>query len=160
MTFLNNSFIVVLKTKCLYRTKIYLLNFEIKMSCCPPNSHKYLPSTYKPVGTCCSFQNTEYYMVGSPNKNAILIIPDVFGWNGCRIRNIADQLAEGGYYVIIPKLLIPNFEGGTDGDGLPADFFETKGAMFGTYISTITWEGNFCLLESFQFLLMKLYLKA
>ena len=82
------------------------------VSCCPPNSHAYLLSTYVPVGSCHTFPlGTEYYKVGTPNKNAILIIPDVFGWNGCRIRNIADQLAEGGYYVVIPKLLIPNFEG-------------------------------------------------
>ena len=113
------------------------------VSCCPPNSHVYLASTYVPVGSTGSFANgTEYYKVGNPNQNAILIIPDVFGWNGCRIRNIADQLAEGGYYVVIPKLLIPNFEGGTDGDGLPADFFTTNGDKFMGYIATITWEGK------------------
>jgi dienelactone hydrolase len=43
----------------------------------------------------------------------------VYGWNGGRIRAIADDYAAAGYLVIIPQLLQPAFEGGTDGDGLP-----------------------------------------
>ena len=32
------------------------------------------------------------------------------------------QPSTGGYSVLVPKLLVPEFEGGTDGDGLPPDF--------------------------------------
>ena len=58
----------------------------------------------------------EYYSTGTfDSKKSILVIPDVFGWNGGRIRSIADLLANEGYYVMIPKLLTPPLEGGTDG---------------------------------------------
>lgn len=95
------------------------INLAVQMSCCPPNSHKFLAHEYTEIGTCAQFANgTEYYHVGSAaSKKAILIIPDIWGWHGGRIRNIADQFAEAGYYAIVPKILLPALEGGTDGDG-------------------------------------------
>jgi dienelactone hydrolase len=59
------------------------------------------------------------YTTGSAaeSKKAILIIPDVWGWNSGRTRHIADMFAEGGYLAVVPKLMIPALEGGTDGDG-------------------------------------------
>jgi len=49
-------------------------------------------------------------------------MPDVWGWNSGRTRGIADMFADGGYKAVVPKVLMPPFEGGTDGDGLPPDF--------------------------------------
>ena len=108
-------------------------------SCCPENSHGYLAPTYSTKGTTNSLppSNYEYYAVGSPSdKKAIVIIPDIYGWNGyqflnqiigtiflfgnfCRgrTRNVADYFADLGYYVVVPKLLQPAMEGATDDDG-------------------------------------------
>jgi dienelactone hydrolase len=87
--------------------------------CCPPNAHKYLAPDYKHVGNILTLEDgTEIYRTGDPSsKKAVLLIPDIYGWNGGRTRNIADFLAENGYYTVIPKLLIPPVDGGTDGDG-------------------------------------------
>ena len=56
------------------------------MPCCPPNSEKFLAATYATTGaTGVLPDGTEYYASGSPEgKNAIIVIPDVYGWNGGR----------------------------------------------------------------------------
>ena len=70
------------------------------------------------------------------------MIPDVWGWDSGRSRVIADYFSDKGYLVIVPKLLQPPFEGGTDGDGLSPGFdFATRGAEFGPYMQTISWDG-------------------
>jgi hypothetical protein len=108
------------------------VNKKVEMSkqhgCCPPNAHKYLAPDYKHVGNILTLEDgTEIYRTGDPSsKKAVLLIPDIFGWNGGRTRNIADFLAENGYYTVIPKLLIPPVDGGTDGDGfIKIDDFPT-----------------------------------
>lgn len=92
---------------------------SVKVSCCPPNAEKYLAASYATNGEQRSLPSgLEFYSSGSTSLGkAIILIPDVYGWNGGRIRNIADMLAEAGYYAVIPKLLVPAMEGGTDGDG-------------------------------------------
>jgi len=87
--------------------------------CCPPNAEKYLAPDYTFTGkTHTLADGVEYYESGSPSlKKAVILIPDIFGWNGGRTRNIADWLAEEGYYTVVPKLLVPAVDGGTDGDG-------------------------------------------
>ena len=37
----------------------------------------------------------------------ILLVPDIWGWDSGRVRNIADHLAEAGYLVVVPKILQP-----------------------------------------------------
>ena len=90
------------------------------MSCCPPGSEGYLEASETSKGTTFSDENGyEFYVIGteSGSKNAVVLVPDVWGWNGGRTRVIADSLADIGYAVIVPKLLVPAFNGGTDGDG-------------------------------------------
>jgi len=90
------------------------------MSCCPPNADKYLAATYDTTGEKVTLPSgLEVYRSGSASvhKKAVLIISDVWGWNSGRTRNIADMFAEAGYLAIVPKLMTPAFEGGTDGDG-------------------------------------------
>ncbi len=95
------------------------------MSCCPPNAEKYLAPDYSFVGTCHKLDcGTEFYATGDKNsKHGIFLIPDIFGWNGGRTRNIADYFAEQGYYVTVPKLLSPGIKGGTDDDGIVISYF-------------------------------------
>jgi hypothetical protein len=75
-----------------------------------------------------------------------------------RTRSIVDQFGEAGYFALAPKLLVPAFEGGTQGEGmhilvsnfcigdsridtgLPPDFdFSTRGRDFIGYAATFTW---------------------
>ena len=44
--------------------------------------------------------------LGSSGR-AILICPDIWGWDSGRLRNIADHLADAGYLVVVPKILQP-----------------------------------------------------
>lgn len=89
------------------------------MSCCPPGSHPYLQATHEATGTVVSEGGCDFYInktTESPTS-AIILCPDIWGWNGGRIRAIADHFAST-YMVVIPKILTPVFEGGTDGDGM------------------------------------------
>eukprot|EP00349_Pseudokeronopsis_sp_Brazil_P000440 CAMPEP_0202964104 /NCGR_PEP_ID=MMETSP1396-20130829/8179_1 /ASSEMBLY_ACC=CAM_ASM_000872 /TAXON_ID= /ORGANISM="Pseudokeronopsis sp., Strain Brazil" /LENGTH=258 /DNA_ID=CAMNT_0049685941 /DNA_START=38 /DNA_END=814 /DNA_ORIENTATION=+ len=91
------------------------------MSCCPPNAEKYLAPDYNFVGSIIESEGVELYVSGgTEGKKAIVLVPDIYGWNGGRTRNIADFLAGEGYYVVVPKLLCPPIDGGTDGDGFAA----------------------------------------
>ncbi len=68
---------------------------------------KFLSSDYRPVGHVFKLKdNTEFYSAGSPrSKRGVIIIPDTFGWNSGRIRNIADFFAENDCVAVIPNLL-------------------------------------------------------
>jgi hypothetical protein len=111
------------------------------MACCPPNAHGYLASSKDHKGTKITVAGgSEVYVTGNLGQSgrAILICPDIWGWDSGRVRNIADHLAEAGYLVVVPKILQPScvtmpvrefalcpqffrLNGGTDGDALPPD---------------------------------------
>ena len=92
------------------------------MACCPPGSAPYLAATYEAKGLVEDVGGVELYVspvrAGTTPTSACLLLPDVFGWNGGRVRAIADGLAEQGYLVATAKLLSPPADGGTDGDGM------------------------------------------
>lgn len=77
-------------------------------------------------------------MVGEKSSDkGLLVLPDIYGWNGGRIRNIADAFSSKGYFCVIPKLLVPCLDGGdgTDGDGFPPDFdLKERGEDFKPYM--------------------------
>jgi len=110
--------------------------------CCPPDSEPFLANTYATVGSIQQISDgVEFYETGEATSGkAIIIIPDIWGWNSGRTRPIADLLAQKGYYVVVPKLLVPPFQGGTDGDGFPAEF---DWAEFKPYLAGLTWESSF-----------------
>eukprot|EP01038_Epipyxis_sp_PR26KG_P012484 gene12484-16746_t len=115
------------------------------MSCCPPDAEAYLQSSYTPIGGKITLGDGGYeiYVVGGiTTKKAIVLIPDIWGWDSGRTRNLADFYSQQGYCVIVPKLLQPAFEGGTDGDGLPPDFdMPNRRPEFLQYlIANVTWE--------------------
>ena len=72
-------------------------------SCCPPGSWPALkaPTDYMPTGNVSSLGDLPIYTSGSPGDRAILVWPEVFGWEG-RLKNICDQLASEGYFVVMP----------------------------------------------------------
>jgi len=90
------------------------------MSCCPADAAPYLAPDHTDEGTVRSIDGICFYQVGT-GPVGLLICPDIWGWNGGRTRAIADDFAKKGLSVWVPKVL-PPFEGGTDGDGLPPTF--------------------------------------
>ena len=72
-------------------------------ACCPPGSWPALkaPADYVPVGQVSSLGDLPIYTSGSPGDRAILVWPEVFGWEG-RMKNICDQLGSEGYFVVMP----------------------------------------------------------
>jgi hypothetical protein len=82
----------------------------LNMACCPPNAHGYLASSRDHKGTKITVSGgTEVYSTGALGSSgrAILICPDIWGWDSGRLRNIADHLADAGYLVVVPKILQP-----------------------------------------------------
>ena len=79
----------------------------------------------------------ELYLAPLPASTgkALILFPDVWGWNSGRIRAIADALAGEGYIVAVPKILTPSLDGGTDGDALPP-----KGSFSMDWIKNFPWE--------------------
>lgn len=106
--------------------------------CCPPGSTPYLEATYAAQGSVVTLGAVDIYAapapVGSPSTKGLLLCPDVWGWNGGRVRAIADALAGEGYIVVVPKLLTPCMGEGTDGDALPPD-----GAFSMDWIKNFPW---------------------
>eukprot|EP00041_Stephanoeca_diplocostata_P016087 m.312897 g.312897 ORF g.312897 m.312897 type:complete len:271 (-) comp20247_c0_seq2:90-902(-) len=93
--------------------------------CCPPGSlPSYVDASYTPKGHLSSIGDADVYVTGTSRDTteAVIVFPDVWGWNTGRIRAIADGFAECGYKTIIPKVLVPSLDGGTDGDGLPPNY--------------------------------------
>lgn len=90
------------------------------MSCCPPGCAPYLAADHEDEGAVKNIDGQLCYQVGS-GSSGILLLPDVWGWNGGRTRALADDLANQGVSVWVPKMLGP-FEGGTDDDGFPPAF--------------------------------------
>ena len=87
------------------------------MSCCPPNSAPYLASTYTVKGSDhTTHEGHTCYMTGTGSRGLILI-PDIWGYHSGRTRNVADYWGDAGFTVIVPKVLSPTLDGGTDGDG-------------------------------------------
>mmetsp|Transcript_7499 Transcript_7499/g.18200 ORF Transcript_7499/g.18200 Transcript_7499/m.18200 type:complete len:264 (-) Transcript_7499:114-905(-) len=113
------------------------------MSCCPPSSLGYLQADATAAGTTVTSGACEFYQVGESSSSAILLFPDVWGWNGGRTRLLADEFAQGGYRVYVPKVLNPTLEGGTDGDGLPPNFdLSVRGGEFGPWVTQIPFVGG------------------
>jgi carboxymethylenebutenolidase len=85
---------------------------------------------------------------------AVVIIPDIYGWNGGRTRAVADYYGSQGYRVLVPRILCPPFEGGTDGDGFPGTFGEWE--KFVPFMQTFNWESSF----KPKFVAIKSYLQS
>lgn len=113
------------------------------MSCCPPGSLPFLASDYNHTGSCCEVtsRTSVYESVQGTSQKALIIIPDIWGWNGGRTRNIADYYAQRGWHVVVPKILTPSYQGGTDGDGFPPDY--NPDATFMDYMKSLSWEETF-----------------
>jgi dienelactone hydrolase len=113
------------------------------MSCCPPNSLGYLQNTYSSKGSETLFGTTDVYISGdASSNNVVVMIPDVYGWKGGRMRALADYFGDAGYLAVVPKLLQPAFNNDAE-DGLPGNFdWSSQGTEFGQYMLSLPWEGS------------------
>ena len=113
-----------------------------KMSCCPPSALPYLAAKPATKGSKKAIDGVEFYETGAQSKAAIILFPDVWGWDSGRTRALADAFAEQGYRTYVPKVLQPAFQGGTDGDGLPPDFdLGSRMEEFMGWVKTVKWDG-------------------
>lgn len=104
----------------------------------PVHCERYLTYDYKPVGNEMKLKDsTQFYGVGSPRtKQGIILIPDTWGWNAGRIRNIADFLATNDIYCAIPQLMGSSTEANS-GPSL------SEASSFGDYMKSATFDCEF-----------------
>ena len=100
-------------------------------SCCPDGSWPALkaPADYTPKGKMVKEGDVDLCTVGDASSGkAIIVITDIFGINGGRVKGICDQYASEGFLVVMPDLL----------DGLSA---EDKGGFPACvdWLKTFTW---------------------
>lgn len=113
------------------------------MSCCPAECAPYLASDYNHKGAVEILGGgvVDIYAAGVLYERGLIIIPDIWGWNGGRTRNIADFYADRGYCVVVPKILVPAMGEGTDGDACPPEY--KPDATFMPFMQTFSWDGSF-----------------
>jgi len=123
-------------------------------SCCPPSAHPSLGDTYVGKGEVITIKGgAECYVVRSSWKpeaasqscRGVVLFPDIFGFAGGRTRGIADGLVENrtADVVVVPKMLSPPLERGTEGDGLPADFnLSARKDELVAWLTRFTWENH------------------
>ena len=110
-----------------------------------PDFTPFVAKSYVPKGKIVSVEGIDFYEINPTipvNRGAaVIILPEYWGWNSGRIRNIADLTSKSGFQVVIPKLLIPPIDGGNDGDGFPADLIFTQryGDVY-PFLRAMTWE--------------------
>lgn len=114
------------------------------MSCCPPNASPFLAASTPNAGTVVHLPaaNVNVYEVGDASSSkGLFVCPDIWGWHGGRTRNVADFFAAQGYLCVVPQLLVPALEGGTDGDGFPPGFdMSVRGGEFKPFMGTFSWD--------------------
>lgn len=124
-----------------YKTRSFSKHSSQNMACCPPSALPYLAAQPVNNGSKKSIEGVEFYETGAASKAAIILFPDVWGWDSGRTRALADAFADQGYRTYVPKVLQPAHKGGTDGDGLPPAFdLATQGEEFMGWITTVKWE--------------------
>ena len=79
----------------------------MKFSCCPEGSHIYLNDNYISKGIIKNILSKQVYEIGD-NEKVIILISDIFGFSGGRIRFIADYISNIGYTVILPDFFNNN----------------------------------------------------
>ncbi len=69
-------------------------------------AEKFLFRDYEPRGQIVTNQdNIELYRSGRRGcKNGVIMIPDTMGWNGGRIRNLADFFGDNDCVAVIPNI--------------------------------------------------------
>jgi dienelactone hydrolase len=78
-------------------------NAKSSADCCPQGSLPALSDAYNARGSDETLGDLPLYTVGAEDaKHAVIVSYDIYGFNGGRIRNICDQIANCGYRVVLP----------------------------------------------------------
>lgn len=132
-----------------YRSvRVHSLKMSSTAGCCPAGSLKFQkPADYAVMGTTKVLAGSSVeayvpkdYVAGQPG---CILVPDAFGWNSGRLRNVADYFAEkAGYYAVVPKMMQPAYEGAQDGDGFPNALTSTPDGMpkMGEFFATLPYD--------------------
>lgn len=73
--------------------------------CCPDGSLPALKEEYTPVGKEIDLDGLKCYISGEASTGkAVIVFYDIFGYNGGRTKAICDQIANDGYYVVLPDI--------------------------------------------------------
>jgi len=101
------------------------------------NCEKFLTYDYKPSGNILKLKDdTQFYGVGhTGGKRGVILVPDTWGWNAGRIRNIADFLAHNNMYCAVPQLMGSSTEGGES-------LSISESSSFGEYMKSQTFDGH------------------
>ncbi len=92
--------------------------------CCPIGSEPKLAATYKPRGTTSTLGDLPIYTIGEGDK-AIIFIYDIFGADAGRTKLCCDQLADAGFFVILPDFF--------RGEPWDSDDWSKLGEFFGKF---------------------------
>jgi dienelactone hydrolase len=71
------------------------------MSCCPKDSELPTHSDHVEKGKLDKVDDLELYVSGS-GESAIIVVYDIFGFDGGRVRQVCDQIADTGFLVVLP----------------------------------------------------------
>jgi len=106
-------------------------NSPLTEACCTPGSATTYPSHLNfPAGKDVKIANIDCYSVNEQPKNVVIVSSDVFGWQYPNIRQNANQIAAGGFHVVVPDM----FAGGA----AKPEELEAKGFgwLFGEWFPT------------------------
>lgn len=101
------------------------------------NCEKFLTYDYKPIGNTLKLKDdTQFYGVGNTRgKHGVILVPDTWGWNAGRIRNIADFLSNYDMYCAVPQLMGSSSEGGES-------LSMSESSSLGEYMKSQTFDGT------------------
>ena len=104
--------------------------------CCPNNSTPALSSQYQPSGKEIDLQGLKCYTnnelaASTESKKSVIVFYDIFGYDGGRTKQICDQIADAGYYVILPDIY--------HGEAWPAD--KPKDTLM-EWLKNFPWDGS------------------
>jgi len=89
-------------------------------ACCTPGSATTYPSNLSfPAGKDVKIAGIDCYSVNESSKNVVIVSTDVFGWQFPNIRQNANQIAAGGFHVVVPDVFA--------GDAAKVEELDAKG---------------------------------
>lgn len=113
----------------------------ITMSCCTATAWPQLEKNYTGKGKFTDMGGFEAYIVGNPGPKGMIFATDIFGprEGGGRNQMIADQLAELGFYVVVPDYFHKEYAEWPAGAKMPSG---PGGADLMKWLGKWTWNGS------------------
>lgn len=75
---------------------------SVNSNCCPSRSLGQGTPGASSQGEIIELDSLPLYISGKPCDRAVIVVYDIYGFNGGRIREICDQIASEGYFVVMP----------------------------------------------------------